>query len=51
MLDGAFEVVDKDGVRTHTVGRLACLMRDSGACISHAAINRLMEDVLGYLHG
>ncbi len=39
VLDGAFVVVDKDGVRTHIpVGGLACLMLEPGARISHAAV-------------
>src|SRR2546428_7151754 len=39
VLDGAFVVVDKNGVRTHIpVGGLACLMLEPGARISHAAI-------------
>lgn len=38
VLDGAFVVVDKNGVRTHVpVGGLACLMLEPGARISHAA--------------
>ena len=38
VLDGAFVVVDKNGVRTHIpVGGLACLMLEPGARISHAA--------------
>jgi CRISP-associated protein Cas1 len=39
VLDGAFVVVDKNGVRTHVpVGGLACLMLEPGARISHAAV-------------
>lgn len=39
VLDGAFVVVDKNGVRTHIpIGGLACLMLEPGARISHAAI-------------
>ena len=39
VLDGAFVVVDKTGVRTHVpVGGLACLMLEPGARISHAAV-------------
>ena len=39
VLDGAFVVVDKDGVRTHIpVGGLACLMLEPGARVSHAAV-------------
>ena len=39
VLDGAFVVVDKNGVRTHIpVGGLGCLMLEPGARISHAAV-------------
>lgn len=39
VLDGAFVVVDKNGVRTHIpVGGLACLMLEIGTRISHAAV-------------
>jgi CRISP-associated protein Cas1 len=39
VLDGAFVVVDKVGVRTHLpIGGLACLMVEPGARISHAAV-------------
>jgi CRISPR-associated protein Cas1 len=39
VLDGAFVVVDKNGVRTHLpIGGLACLMLEPGARISHAAV-------------
>ena len=39
VLDGAFVVVDKNGVRTHIpIGGLACLMLEPGARISHAAV-------------
>jgi len=38
MLDGAFVVVDKTGVRTHIpVGGVACLMLEPGTRVSHAA--------------
>ncbi len=40
VLDGAFVVVDKNGVRTHIpVGGVACLMLEIGTRISHAAVN------------
>ncbi len=40
VLDGAFVVVDRNGVRTHIpVGGLACLMLEPGARISHAAVS------------
>lgn len=39
VLDGAFVVVDKNGVRTHIpVGGVACLMLEPGSRISHAAV-------------
>jgi len=37
--DGAFVVVDKDGVRKHIpVGTVACLMLEPGTRVSHAAV-------------
>jgi len=39
VLDGAFVMVDENGVRTHIpVGGLACIMLEPGARISHAAV-------------
>lgn len=39
VLDGAFVIVDKDGVRTHIpVGGVACLMLEPGTRVSHAAV-------------
>lgn len=39
VLDGAFVVIDKNGVRMHIpIGGVACLMLEPGARISHAAI-------------
>jgi len=39
MLDGAFVVVDKTGVRTHIpVGNVACLMLQPGTRVSHRAV-------------
>lgn len=39
VIDGAFVVVDKNGVRTHIpVGSVACLMLEPGTRVSHAAI-------------
>jgi len=39
VLDGAFVVVDKTGVRTHIpVGEVACLMLEPGSRVSHAAV-------------
>ncbi len=38
VLDGAFVVVDKNGVRTHIpVGGVVCLMLEPGTRVSHAA--------------
>lgn len=38
VLDGAFVVVDKNGVRTHVpIGGIACLMLEPGTRVSHAA--------------
>lgn len=39
VLDGAFVVVDKNGVRTHIpIGGVACLMLEVGTRITHAAV-------------
>jgi CRISPR-associated protein Cas1 len=39
VIDGAFVVVDKNGVRTHIpVGSVACLMLEPGSRVSHAAV-------------
>lgn len=39
VLDGAFVIVDKNGVRTHIpVGGLVCLMLEPGTRVSHAAM-------------
>ncbi|HQC35293.1 MAG TPA: subtype I-E CRISPR-associated endonuclease Cas1, partial [Methanoculleus sp.] len=39
MLDGAFVLVDKNGVRTQIpVGSVACLMLEPGTRVSHAAV-------------
>lgn len=43
--DGAFVVIDKDGIRTHIpVGSIACLMLEPGTRVSHAAV-KLASDV------
>ena len=40
VLDGAFVVIDKTGIRTHLpIGGLTCLMLEPGARISHAAVS------------
>lgn len=39
VVDGAFVLVDKNGVRTHIpVGSVACLMLEPGTRVSHAAV-------------
>lgn len=39
VLDGAFVLVDKNGVRTHIpVGSIACVMLEPGTRVSHAAV-------------
>ncbi|MBC8403354.1 MAG: type I-E CRISPR-associated endonuclease Cas1 [Candidatus Marinimicrobia bacterium] len=39
VLDGAFVIVDKNGVRTHIpVGSVTCLMLEPGTRVSHAAV-------------
>lgn len=39
VLDGAFVVVDADGIRTHIpVGGLACILLEPGTRVSHAAV-------------
>ena len=39
VLDGAFVLVDKNGVRTHIpVGGLACIMLEPGSRVSHMAV-------------
>jgi CRISPR-associated protein Cas1 len=39
VLEGAFVVVDKTGVRVHVpVGGVACLMLEPGTRVSHAAV-------------
>jgi CRISPR-associated protein Cas1 len=40
VLDGAFVVIDQNGVRTHIpVGSVACIMLETGTRISHAAVH------------
>jgi len=40
VIDGAFVLVDKNGVRTHIpVGSVACLMLEPGTRVSHAAVS------------
>ncbi|MFH1217313.1 MAG: type I-E CRISPR-associated endonuclease Cas1e [Pseudomonadota bacterium] len=39
VLDGAFVIVDKNGVRTHIpIGGVSCLMLEPGTRVSHAAV-------------
>jgi CRISP-associated protein Cas1 len=40
VLDGAFVVIDKNGVRTHIpLGSVACIMLEPGTRVSHAAVH------------
>ena len=40
VLDGAFVLVDREGVRTHIpIGSVSCLMLEPGARVSHAAVS------------
>ncbi|MBP8019906.1 MAG: type I-E CRISPR-associated endonuclease Cas1 [Agitococcus sp.] len=44
VLDGAFVVIDQNGIRTHIpVGSVACLMLETGTRISHQAIRLAAE--------
>jgi len=48
VLDGAFVVIDKSGVRTHIpVGSVACIMLEPGTRVSHAAVK--LASVVGTL--
>lgn len=48
VLDGAFVVIDKTGVRTHVpVGSVACIMLEPGTRVSHAAVR--LASVVGTL--
>jgi CRISPR-associated protein Cas1 len=39
VIDGAFVLIDKTGVRTHVpVGSVACIMLEPGTRVSHAAV-------------
>lgn len=39
VIDGAFVLIDKTGVRTHIpVGAVACIMLEPGTRVSHAAV-------------
>lgn len=39
VIDGAFVLIDKTGVRTHIpVGSVACIMLEPGTRVSHAAV-------------
>lgn len=39
VLDGAFVLIDKSGIRTHIpVGNIACIMLEPGTRVSHAAV-------------
>ena len=40
VLDGAFVVIDKTGIRTHIpIGSVACIMLEPGTRVSHAAVH------------
>ncbi len=40
VLDGAFVLIDKTGIRTHIpVGAVACIMLEPGTRVSHAAVH------------
>lgn len=40
VLDGAFVLIDKTGIRTHIpVGSVACIMLEPGTRVSHAAVH------------
>ena len=43
--DGAFVVIDQNGVRMHIpVGSIACIMLEPGTRISHAAVHLASTD-------
>lgn len=39
VLDGAFVVIDKKGIRTQPLGSVACIMLEPGTRVSHAAVH------------
>ena len=44
VLDGAFVLVDKNGVRTHIpVGGVVCLMLEPGTRVSHASVTFIFK--------
>ena len=44
MKDGAFVIIDKEGIRTHIpVGGIACLMLEPGTRVSHASVSMAAE--------
>ncbi|CAM5788185.1 CRISPR-associated endonuclease Cas1 [Castellaniella caeni] len=48
VLDGAFVLIDKTGIRTHIpVGSVACIMLEPGTRVSHAAVH--LASVVGTL--
>ena len=48
VIDGAFVLVDQNGVRTHIpVGSVACIMLEPGTRVSHAAVK--LASVVGTL--
>ena len=50
VLDGAFVLIDKTGIRTHIpVGSVACIMLEPGTRVSHAAVR--LASTVGTLLG
>lgn len=50
VLDGAFVLIDKTGIRTHIpVGSVACIMLEPGTRVSHAAVR--LASTVGTLFG
>lgn len=42
VIDGAFVLIDKTGIRTHIpVGSIACIMLEPGTRVSHAAVRQV----------
>ncbi len=39
VLDGAFVLIDKTGIRTHIPDPVACIMLEPGTRVSHAAVH------------
>ena len=44
VIDGAFVLIDKTGIRTHIpVGSVACIMLEPGTRVSHAAVRQAAQ--------